>query len=52
MAGFNFKVHDTITISPNVKYVFYGGDNAPDGDFYMNLTALFEFKTKIGESKK
>jgi hypothetical protein len=51
MAGFNFKVHDMITISPNIKYVFYGGDNAPDGDFYLNLTALFEFKTKIGESK-
>lgn len=48
MAGVNFKVHKMIQISPNVKYVFYGGDNAPDADFYLNLTAKVEFKTKIG----
>jgi len=48
MAGLNFKVHKMIQLSPNVKYVFYNGDNAPDGDFYFNLTAKISFKTKIG----
>lgn len=52
MAGLNFKIHDVITLSPNVKYVFYGGDNVPDGDFYLNLTAFIEFKTKLGGDKK
>jgi hypothetical protein len=52
MAGFNFKIHDMITLSPNVKYVFYGGEYAPDGDFYLNLTAFFEFKSKIGGDDK
>jgi hypothetical protein len=50
MAGLNFKIHDMITLSPNVKYVFYGGDNAPHGDFYLNLTAFFEFKTNLFKS--
>jgi hypothetical protein len=48
MAGLIFKVHDMIKVSPNVKYVFYSGDNAPDGDFYLNLTALIDFKSKFG----
>jgi hypothetical protein len=52
MAGLNFKIHKMVQISPNVKYVFYGGDNAPGGDFYLNLTALIEFKTKLGGDKK
>jgi hypothetical protein len=47
MAGLNFKVHEMVQFSPNVKYVFYNGDNAPDGDFYFNLTAIVSFKTKI-----
>ena len=51
MAGFSFRVHKMVKISPNIKYVFYGGDNAPDGDFYLNLTAKVEFKTKIGGKK-
>lgn len=52
MAGFNFNVHKMVQISPNVKYVFYGGDDAPDGDFYFNLTAKISFKTSIGGKKK
>ncbi len=47
MAGLNFKVHKMIQFSPNIKYVFYGGDNAPNGDFYFNLTAKVSFKTKF-----
>jgi len=49
IAGLSFKVADNIKISPNVKYVFYGGDDAPDGDFYLNLTGHITFKTKIGK---
>lgn len=49
MAGIAFKLHKNITFSPNVKYVFYGGDNAPDGDFYFNLTGYIAFKTSIGK---
>jgi hypothetical protein len=49
MVGLNFKVHKMIRVSPNIKYVFYGGENAPDGDFYLNLTAVISFKTKIGD---
>jgi hypothetical protein len=49
IAGLNFKVHKMVQISPNIKYVFYGGDNAPDADFYFNLTAKIEFKTSIGK---
>jgi hypothetical protein len=48
MAGINFKVHKMVQLSPNIKYIFYGGDNAPDGDFYLNLTAKVSFKTSIG----
>jgi hypothetical protein len=48
MAGLIFNVHEMIKVSPNVKYVFYSGDNAPDGDFYLNLTALINFKSKFG----
>jgi len=51
IAGLSFKVHDMVKISPNIKYVFYGGDNAPDGDFYLNLTAKVSFKTSIGGKK-
>lgn len=49
MAGISFKLHKNIMFSPNVKYVFYGGDNAPDGDFYFNLTGYITFKTTIGK---
>ncbi|MCK4763361.1 MAG: porin [Candidatus Aminicenantes bacterium] len=49
MAGLNFKVHKLIQVSPNVRYVFYGGENAPDGDFYFTLTAKIDFKTGIGK---
>jgi hypothetical protein len=49
MAGLIFKVHDSISISPNIKYVFYSGDNSPDSDFYLNLTALIKFKSKWGD---
>jgi hypothetical protein len=52
MAGLNFKVHKMVQISPNVKYVFYDGDGAPEGDFYLNLTAKISFETKIGGEKK
>jgi hypothetical protein len=47
MAGLNFKIHKMVQFSPNVKYVFYDGDNAPEGDLYFNLTAKISFKTKI-----
>ena len=51
MGGLIFNVHKMVKISPNVKYVFYGDNNGskPDGDLYLNLTALIEFKTKIGK---
>jgi hypothetical protein len=49
MAGVSFKIHKMVKLSPNVKYVFYGGNNAPDGDFYFNLTAKVDFKTSIGK---
>lgn len=49
MAGLNYKIHKMIRISPNVKYVFYDGDDAPGGDLYFNLTAKISFKTKIGK---
>jgi len=52
MAGLNYKIHKMIQVSPNVKYVFYNGDDAPDGDLYLNLTAKISFKTSIGKSKK
>jgi len=29
-----------------------GGEFAPEGDFYLNLTAFFEFKTKLSGDKK
>jgi hypothetical protein len=48
MAGLTFTINDYIKFTPNVKYVFYGGDNHPDGDFYFNLTGYIEFKTKFG----
>jgi len=38
---------EQVRFSPNIKYVFYDGDNAPGGDFYFNLTAKVSFKTKI-----
>jgi hypothetical protein len=50
MAGLNYKLHKTIQISPNVKYVFYGEDETgvkPDGDFHINLTAKISFKTSF-----
>lgn len=49
IAGLNFKVHKLVQLSPNVKYVFYDGDDAPGSDFYFNLTAKVSFKTKIGK---
>jgi hypothetical protein len=49
IAGLNFKVHKMVQISPNVKYIFYDGDDAPDADFYFNLTAKVSFKTSIGK---
>lgn len=52
IAGLNFKIHKMIQVSPNIKYVFYTGDNKPDNDFYFNLTAKVSFKTGIGGKKK
>ncbi len=49
IAGLNFKVHKNIQLSPNVKYVFYSGDNHPKADVWINLTAKIAFKTKIGK---
>jgi len=51
IAGLNFKLNKMVEISPNVKYVMYTGDGKPDNDFYLNLTAIFKFKTGIGEAK-
>lgn len=50
IAGLSFKVHKMVKISPNVKYVFYAaGDSGirHDSDFYVNLTARIDFKSKI-----
>ncbi|HDP95226.1 MAG TPA: hypothetical protein ENN40_07695 [Candidatus Aminicenantes bacterium] len=50
IAGMNFRIHKMIQFSPNVKYVFFGeGDSGikHDSDFYINLTAKIDFKTKI-----
>jgi len=59
IAGFNFKIHKMVELSPNVKWVMYGGDGRDldaDGilddlgsDFYINLTAKVSFKTGIGK---
>lgn len=48
IAGLNFNLHKMVQISPNIKYVMYTGEGAPDNDFYFNITARVSFNTKIG----
>ncbi len=52
IAGINWKLSKMIQISPNVKYVMYSGDDKPDNDFYLNLTAKISFATILGNKKK
>ncbi len=51
ITGLIFKVHKQVTLSPNIKYVFYGTPDSnpkPDGnDFCFNLTAKVSFKTGL-----
>jgi hypothetical protein len=47
IAGFNFKVHKMVQITPNIKYVTYDGDL--NADFHLNLTAKVSFNTKFGK---
>jgi hypothetical protein len=49
MTGINFKINKMIQFSPNVRYMFYVGDNAPKGDIYITLTAKVSFKTRLNK---
>lgn len=51
IAGLNFKIHKMVELSPNFKYVFYSGDNKPDNDFYLNLTAKVSFKSSFASKE-
>ncbi len=49
MTGVNFKINKMIQFSPNVRYLFYTGNDAPKGDLYITLTAKISFKTKFNK---
>ncbi len=49
MTGINLRVNGMIQFSPNFRYMFYSGDNAPKGDIYITLTAKVSFKSKFNK---
>jgi hypothetical protein len=49
IAGINFKLHKMIQLSPNIKFISYGGESNLKSDFYINFTAKVSFKTKLGK---
>ncbi len=47
ISGFDYRINKIIRVSPNIKYIYYGGKESPSGDFYINITLKVSFKTKL-----